>query len=85
MYSIKKERLKMVESTIFAKSQPTRHFNVVSCAGVLADQRFAKNPSMEFVFRTAIFMNTRHIPIIQLKNFTKTYHSHVPFLNLTSL
>ena len=25
------------------------------CAGVLADQRFAKNPSMEFVFRTSIF------------------------------
>ena len=44
---------------------------------------------MEFVFRTAIFlylfMNTQYIPIIQLKNFTKTYHSHVPFLNLPSV
>ena len=71
------------------RSQHGHCLNVVSCAGVLADQRFAKNPSMEFVFRTAIFlylfMNTRHIPVIQLKNFTKTYHSHVPFLNLTSL
>ena len=39
--------------------------NAVSCAGVLADQRFAKNPSMEFVFRTSIFfyvfMNTQYI------------------------
>ena len=37
---------------------------------MLADQRFAKNPSMEFVFRTSIFfyvfMNTRYISVIQI-------------------
>ena len=44
------------------RSQHGHCLNAVSCAGVLADQRFAKNPSMEFVFRTSIFfyvfMNT---------------------------
>ena len=38
------------------RSQHGHCLNVVSCAGVLADQRFAKNPSMEFVFRTSIFL-----------------------------
>jgi len=37
------------------RSQHGHCLNAVSCAGVLADQRFAKNPSMEFVFRTSIF------------------------------
>ena len=45
--------------------------NAVSCAGVLADRRFAKKPSMEFVFRTSIFfyvfMNTRYISVMQIK------------------
>ncbi len=64
-----------------------RHcLNAVSCAGVLADQRFAKNPSMEFVFRTSIFlcvfMNTRYISVIQLKiskhfSFLYTYHDSI--------
>ena len=58
---------------IFCKnrSQHGHCLNAVSCAGVLADQRFAKNPSMEFVFRISIFlyvfMNTRYIFVIQLK------------------
>ncbi len=37
------------------RSQHEHCLNAVSCAGVLANQRFAKNPSMEFVFRTSIF------------------------------
>jgi hypothetical protein len=45
----------------------------------LADQRFAKNPSMEFVFRTSIFfyvfMNTRYISVIQFKNLISTLNT----------
>ena len=68
------------------RSQHGHCLNAVSCAGVLADQRFAKNPSMEFVFRTFIFlyvfMNTRYIPVIQLKiskhfSFLYTYHDSI--------
>ena len=51
----------------------------MSCAGVLADQRFAKNPSMEFVFRTStffyVFMNTRYISVIQFKNLISTLNT----------
>ena len=46
---------------------------------MLADQRFAKNPSMEFVFRTSIFfyvfMNTRYISVIQFKNLISTLNT----------
>ena len=49
----------------------------MSCAGVLADQRFAKNPSMEFVFRTSIFfyvfMNTRYISVMQIKIYPQIW------------
>ena len=38
------------------RSQHGHCLNAVSCAGVLADQRFAKNPLMKFVFRTFIFL-----------------------------
>ena len=57
------------------RSQHGHCLNTVSCAGVLADHRFAKNPSMEFVFRTSIFfyvfMNTRYISVIQIKIYSK--------------
>ena len=68
------------------RSQHGHCLNAVSCAGVLADQRFAKNLSMEFVFRTSIFlyvfMNTRYISVIQLKiskhfSFLYTYHDSI--------
>ena len=68
------------------RSQHGHCLNAVSCARVLADQRFAKNPSMEFVFRTSIFlcvfMNTRYISVIQLKiskhfSFLYTYHDSI--------
>ena len=68
------------------RSQHGHCLNAVSCAGVLADQRFAKNPSMKFVFRTPIFlyvfMNTRYISVIQLKiskhfSFLYTYHDSI--------
>ena len=53
------------------RSQHGHCLNAVSCAGVLADQRFAKNPSMEFVFRSSIFfyvfMNTQYISVMQIK------------------
>ena len=61
------------------RSQHGHCLNVVSCAGVLADQRFAKNPSMEFVFRTSIFfyvfMNTRYISGIQITIYTSCWNS----------
>ena len=61
------------------RSQHGHCLNAVSCAGVLADQRFAKNPSMKFVFRTSIFfyvfMNTRYISVIQFKNLISTLNT----------
>ena len=61
------------------RSQHGHCLNAVSCAGVLADQRFAKNPSMESVFRTSIFfyvfMNTRYISVIQFKNLISTLNT----------
>ena len=57
------------------RSQHGHCLNAVSCAGVLADQRFAKNPSMEFVFRTSIFfyvfMNTWRHSRIKLRIFKR--------------
>ena len=59
------------------RSQHGHCLNVVSCAGVLADQRFAKNPSMAFVFRTTIYMDmsiyTQGLLYFQIKIYTTEF------------
>ena len=65
---------------IFAKSQPTRAlFERSELCRSVGGSAFCKNPSMEFVFRTSIFfyvfMNTRYISVIQIKNLISTLNT----------